>query len=280
MNRTPLTRRSVLHLAAATTGVVVLDGCADGERSASGTGGPVRLEASTEALVRGPKGATARFAPGSHALAITASGRDLFRASGLPFGPGSVNGPAGVAFTAVGAAVVVLRGGEQLLVVDGAGARPIADLDLAKPSDVVVDGERVLVANTLAHRIDVLDGMFAKVGSIGAGVLNAPRAVTVTDAGDIVVADAGNRRLAVFDRNGKLLTTFADAAMQSVSHVRFALGAVHVADAAAERVHVVDLARGSVGSFVPASADGVRVRPRLLATQPDGALAIVGEALA
>ena len=61
----------------------------------------------------------------------------------------------------------------------------------------------ILVADSLNHRIQVIDpqgnfiGSFGRLGS-GPGCIDTPYAVSVNRRGHVIIADSGNHRLTVF----------------------------------------------------------------------------------
>ena len=71
------------------------------------------------------------------------------------------------------------------------------------------DGHHLYVSDRDNYRVQVftLEGQFAR--EFDAGQLNGPCGLTVTSDCGVLVADEGNNRVAVFDKKGKLVHSFA-----------------------------------------------------------------------
>ena len=71
------------------------------------------------------------------------------------------------------------------------------------------DGHHLYVGDCDNHRVQVftLEGQFVR--EFGTGQLKCPRGLIVTSDGSVLVADRGNNRVAVFDKKGELIHSFA-----------------------------------------------------------------------
>jgi tripartite motif-containing protein 2/3/tripartite motif-containing protein 71 len=78
------------------------------------------------------------------------------------------------------------------------------------------DDRHIAVADADRGHVSIfsVDGDFIR--NVGDGVLNMPRGVACSGAGELVVADTGSRRVRVFDDNGSLVHSFGDAEFNSV----------------------------------------------------------------
>ena len=73
------------------------------------------------------------------------------------------------------------------------------------------DGHHLYVSDSSNHRVQVftLEGHDQFVKEFGTGQLKDPRGLTVTSDGSVLVADKGNNCIAVFDKKGVLVHSFA-----------------------------------------------------------------------
>ena len=71
------------------------------------------------------------------------------------------------------------------------------------------DGHHLYVSDKDNHRVQVftLEGQFVR--EFGTGQLKSPRGLTATSDGSVLVADIGNNCVAVFDKEGKTVNSFA-----------------------------------------------------------------------
>ncbi len=87
------------------------------------------------------------------------------------------------------------------------------------PGDIAADEEFVYVADTWNHRIQkftydgALVATFGQYGSLGNGdtgddLFYGPRSITILDDERLLIADTGNHRIQVFDRDGTPITSF------------------------------------------------------------------------
>jgi uncharacterized protein (TIGR03663 family) len=136
---------------------------------------------------------------------------------------------------------------------------PPADVPLGtfcEPWDVAVspDGQWIYVADTWNHRIQKLsaDGTSVKawgtpnydpVSSSSFG-LWGPRGIAVDSEGRVLVVDTGNKRIAIYDADGKFLSQFGGAGTdpgqfdEPVGIALDALGNLYVADTWNQRIQV------------------------------------------
>ena len=82
--------------------------------------------------------------------------------------------------------------------------------ELQHPSELAtsLDGHHLYVSDQFNHRVQVftLEGQYIR--EFGTGQLN-PRGLAVTSDGSVLVADRGNNHIAVFDKKGELVHSFA-----------------------------------------------------------------------
>lgn len=183
---------------------------------------------------------------------------------------------------------------------DGATAEPG---QFHEPWDVAVGADGwVYVADTWNSRVQVFNAqhqfvtMWGHLEQIVGSQPSSPdgfwgpRAITVDDQNRIYIADTGNKRIRVYDRTGKLLTTFGSAGAapgQLNEPVGLAFDAktqhLFVADSWNKRIEVFDVTTGSFVSAWPVSAwtgssNDTGTRPyltldptgsRLFASEPD-----------
>ena len=137
------------------------------------------------------------------------------------------------------------------------GAASTNGLELQQPMALSSDGQRLLIANSMASEVVVLDlsGTVEKVIrleplAVGEG---APRpiGVAVTPEGGIVVSDAANHRVLILDGEGQLVKTVGTGRRASGSDGFNVPGALAVDSAG--NIYVVDTLNGRV---VKMSADG------------------------
>ena len=163
-----------------------------------------------------------------------------------------------------GAIFVVDTGKDRLLelgqdgrVAAAIGAASTNGLELQQPMALSSDGQRLLIANSMASEVVVLDlsGTVEKVIrleplAVGEG---APRpiGVAVTREGGIVVSDAANHRVLILDGEGQLVKTVGTGRRASGSDGFNVPGALAVDSAG--NIYVVDTLNGRV---VKMSADG------------------------
>ena len=79
------------------------------------------------------------------------------------------------------------------------------------------DGHHLYVSKRDNHRVQVftLEGQFVR--EFGTSQLKGPRGLTVTADGSVLVADIGNKCVAVFDKEGKLIHSFTNVGLTDVT---------------------------------------------------------------
>ena len=91
------------------------------------------------------------------------------------------------------------------------GSKGVGKGEFNWPSGLAVspDGHHLYVSDQGIHRVQVftLEGHYVR--EFGTGQLKGPRGLTVTSDGSVLVADVGNSRVAVFDKKGELIHSFA-----------------------------------------------------------------------
>jgi predicted membrane-bound mannosyltransferase/DNA-binding beta-propeller fold protein YncE len=158
----------------------------------------------------------------SGTLADYASGwRDLHESFvfGSPGpGPGQLQNPRGIQIDQDGF-VYVADGGNQRIQKFSPAGEPLAvwDQGFREPWDVAAapDGDSIYVADTWNHQIQHLDmdgtllnrwGIFGEhtaPGNVGQSEFYGPRGIAIAPTGNVYVADTGNKRVQVFDPQGK-----------------------------------------------------------------------------
>jgi outer membrane protein assembly factor BamB len=86
------------------------------------------------------------------------------------------------------------------------------------------------------------EGVVASLGRPGAGPgrISSPRGLALDDEGNLYVADMGNQRIQVFDRQGVFLTSISDPRFEGPGYVAVDdLGRIYVSDAS-DSVHLFD----------------------------------------
>lgn len=113
---------------------------------------------------------------------------------------------------------------------------------MSKPYAVAVHRGRIFVSDSADRFIKVFDipeGRYFKIGDDDRGTLAKPLGLDVDGAGNVYVADATNKAIMVYDRDGKFLRKIGNAkSFDRLSSV--------TVDAAGQRILVVDI--GGVSS--------------------------------
>lgn len=171
---------------------------------------------------------------------------------------GAAVGPDGLIYVVDGTAAAVTVFNRDGSVARTWGRPGTGDGEFTEPWGIAVatDGS-VFVADTWAHRIQKFDsqgrfltkwGVFGDVGGQASGTPGAffgPRDIAFTPNGELLVTDTGNKRILVFDRNGRFLRAHGgDGRLpgqfrEPVGLAVDASGRVYVADAWNQRVQVL-----------------------------------------
>ncbi|MFN8423281.1 MAG: VWA domain-containing protein [Anaerolineae bacterium] len=126
--------------------------------------------------------------------------------------PGGLSGPRGAAISG-GRVFVADTGHDRVAVFSSDGVDRSDWPGLAAPWGVAtsVDGRTVFVSENRASRIAIFTANGARTGTWGrfggGDLLNRPEGLTILPDGRLVVANTGNQRLTVYDRDGVLLDT-------------------------------------------------------------------------
>lgn len=140
------------------------------------------------------------------------------------FGEGSLRRPTGLArdarsgltFVADTAAHDIKVFDDQGRQVRTLGRRGLAPGEFNAPTFLALDGERLLVSDTLNARVQILSFTGEPLGSIGqrglyVGNLTRPKGVSVDRQGHVYVVESYYDHLLVFDRDGRLLLPIGGA---------------------------------------------------------------------
>jgi DNA-binding beta-propeller fold protein YncE len=175
------------------------------------------------AMARGPCGCLFVADSGNNRI-VKWSPQDVFLDCFPPLPAAGVQGTAAHPFEAGNPR----SGGSGRSGVQENGLKPEHLASLARPQGIAVDAAgRIWVAETLRHRVLIFDALFRPLGSLGQagrpaesagectdqgsrrtvplGQFEEPQDVVVTPDGCVLVADTGNDRVQVFDRNGRPL---------------------------------------------------------------------------
>lgn len=173
-------------------------------------------------------------------------------------GPGKLREPVGIAVSRDGRIFVTDISADMVFVYSAGGAllgTMGAASELDTPSGIAVDDthKKVYVVDSKKHRVNVysLDG-YAALGVIGSrgidkeGRFNFPTNAAVDSRGNLYVADTGNFRVQVFDKNGKFVRSIGKLGVTAGSFARPKGIAVdsenhlYVADAVFQNVQIFD----------------------------------------
>ncbi|TPW20958.1 MAG: NHL repeat-containing protein, partial [Elusimicrobia bacterium] len=127
----------------------------------------------------------------------------------------------------------------------GAPARTLAlggKRALNKPRGVAAGPNRIYVADTNADRVRVYDAAGAALAALGdkkgAAKLNKPAGLALDAAGNILVADANNKRVVKLSPAGAFLAEYGKGLLKRPMAVALSAGKIVVADAKAGRLFV------------------------------------------
>jgi hypothetical protein len=155
----------------------------------------------------------------TYAQAFSRDGRFLFTC-GLPGqGHGQLRGPKGIAVSARGEVFVCDSGNERIQVFSSLDGRWLRGFGCPGWGDGHFSGLRAVAVNQVngnvvtteyneqkrAGRVQILTSSGVPVRVFGDGLVADPRGVSVSEGGDIVVADGRSGRLLFFDMKGDFL---------------------------------------------------------------------------
>lgn len=155
--------------------------------------------------------------PGSHMVKIFNTRKQTARSLGQPgTGKGQLNYPYGIAISSSGNLLVADSVNRRVSIFSTTG-KFIKDLipannqlGLLRPGAITVDGNLTYVSDLWGHQVVVVDSegkLVRKIGSPGSeeGKLKYPQSMVIDAQHRIWVADTGNNRIQIFDRQGKFL---------------------------------------------------------------------------
>lgn len=148
---------------------------------------------------------------------------------------------------------------------------------LNQPRKVYAAGNKIYVSDTSNHRVVVFDyyGHFIrKFGDSGEGTLVFPYGITVV--GDrVFVADAGLKRVATYNRNGRFTGFFAKDLLRKPVDVVYHQGRLYFTDVARQQVVVTDLAGQELLSFGKPGKNSAEFSfPNGIAVTPDNRILV------
>ncbi len=210
--------------------------------------------------------------PGEARVPITSSASpEPQRILAGPFDGLPLRGPTSLTVASDGAWVIADGGNNRVLVLeaDGSLRASVGQGQLKEPWGVAVNkADELFVADTWNGQIQVFDarGVFQRKwgrfgqhtdaeGVPGEEWLYGPRGLVFTDAGALIVADTGNKRLMIFDATGKTLGSVGPSSTppeyfdEPVSLARDANGTVLVADAWNTRIVRLDSRLNTIASW-------------------------------
>lgn len=168
-------------------------------------------------------------------------------------------GPNGLAYVVDASAARVVAFNQDGTVAHKWGSKGSADGEFSEPWGIAVAGNGdVYVADTWNHRVQRFDGSGKFLGKWGGfvdakggldvrpGSFWGPRKVAVAPDGRVLVTDAGNKRVQVFESDGRFVTMFGGegtdpgALREPVGLAVDAAGSVYVADTWNRRIQKFD----------------------------------------
>jgi DNA-binding beta-propeller fold protein YncE len=122
---------------------------------------------------------------------------------------------------------------------------------IGRPYGVFARNQKVYVGDLAAMRVLVFDLAQKRLRVAGdEGAVQIPAGVIADSSGTIYVADAGQAKIAVYDRNGVYVTAFPLPGVKPVAlALNEALGRLYVLDRIGHRVVVLNLAGGHLFEF-------------------------------
>ncbi len=202
-----------------------------------------------------------------------------------------LNHPVDAAVGTDGTLYVLDRGNGRIQAFEPDGAhRTVLAGGLFLPRDLVLHDGRLLVCDTLHHRVVAFDleGRLVQVFGDGAdgkgdgrGVLNAPSGLAFDREGRLHVLETGDASVQVFAADGAPAFRYGGFGTKRGRMLRpgsisaGGRGRMFIADATADRVHVFDEGGRFVGRFRPVDAGGAPVSPVRVDRMPDGTLSVL-----
>lgn len=123
-----------------------------------------------------------------------------------------MHGPEDVAIGPNGEIIVCDTGNNRLLMLDPntLNVTNFVGRGLSIPTSVTVSGKNIIVADSGNNRVkifDLVEGLIEEIGTVGngKGQFRSPEVVAVDCMGFILVGDAGNARIQVFQPNGQFV---------------------------------------------------------------------------
>ncbi len=214
--------------------------------------------------------------------------------------------PMDIAVSPDGQLIAVGEGGNhrvQLFDATGTSLRTIGrlgrgDSQFVNPAGVAVDGEhQIWVADTSRNDVQVFDedgGFLFKFGSAGSGngqLLQPGRPFVREDADEVLIPDFGNRRVAVFAKDGSFLRNYASdpgsglflAGVNGVIVDPFGriivndLSGIHILDQDGHRIATVPLTIDGIGTLDPFGIALEASTGRLYVADPSEAHHLIAE---
>lgn len=85
------------------------------------------------------------------------------------------------------------------------GAILLKDLELKKPEDILVHDDKIYIADSGNHRIVIANNEGKLISVVGEDELNNPTGIYVNNNGEMIVADYGHEKVALFSAEGALI---------------------------------------------------------------------------
>lgn len=155
--------------------------------------------------------------PGTHRIKMFKGSGKTIKSYGVPgTGIGQLNYPNGITINALGKLLIADPANRRVVMFSTSG-KFIKDLvpannrlGLVRPGAVAVDGKQIYISDLWGHQVVVVDSegkLVRKIGSQGSGEgqLKYPQSLVIDAQHRLWVADTGNNRIQVFDRQGKYI---------------------------------------------------------------------------
>lgn len=204
--------------------------------------------------------------PGSHRIKVFNTNGTPNETLGKPgTGRGQLNYPYGLAINSAGNLLVADSANRRILVYSTKGKFlkelvPTKNrIGLVRPGAITVDRSKIYISDLWGHQVLVVDcdgNLIRKIGSPGSknGQFKFPQSVVIDAKQRIWVADTGNNRIQVFDKEGKFLFKISGKENRlNPSLLRGmvidSLHRIFVSDAVNNRILVYDSKGNSLFSF-------------------------------